>query len=65
MSDETTDLQRWGGAWRRQAASVAAETLRNAVMRDTRSLRLQLIMPVCVTLGIGGMVTWDAVRAAS
>jgi hypothetical protein len=65
MSDETADLQRWSAQWQSQPAGVAAEELRQSVMRETRMLRIGLILPVMVTLGIGGSVIANAATEGS
>ena len=64
----TTDveLESWRRQWQsRSVAAVdaeAAERLRRRVLRETRWLKLSLIVPILVTLGIGGTVILRALR---
>jgi len=60
------ELQSWRQQWQSPAASAvdadAVERLRRRVLRETRWLRVSLILPVLVTLIVGGTVVLRALR---
>ena len=60
------ELDRWRREWRggpdQPAQAQAAEELRRRVLRDTRRIKLMMIMPVLVTIAIGGFVVLRALR---
>jgi hypothetical protein len=64
----TTDveLESWRRHWQGRSVAAldaeAAERLRRRVLRETRWLKLSLVIPILVTLGIGGAVILRAVR---
>ena len=64
----TTDveLESWRREWQGSAVAAAdadaAERLRRRVLRETRWLKLSLIIPILVTLGMGGAVILRALQ---
>lgn len=64
----STDLEldnwrrQWQGGPDHAAQAQAAEELRRRVLRDTRRIKLMLVMPALVTVAIGGFVVLRALR---
>lgn len=60
------ELENWRRQWQSRADFVvdvgAAEELRRRVLRETRSLKLNLVWPILVTIVVGGWVTVRALR---
>lgn len=60
------ELEGWRRQWQNRAdAGIdagAAEELRRRVLRETRSLKLNLVWPILVTLVVGGWITQRALR---
>jgi hypothetical protein len=59
-----TDLQEWRRQWQGEPASASraaeAERLRQRVLRETRWTKLGLIVPIWITIGVGGGMIWLA-----
>jgi hypothetical protein len=56
------EIDDWQRVWQTQTAGPDAADLRERVARETRRKKVALILPIAVTLGIGG---WMASRAAA
>jgi hypothetical protein len=60
------ELQNWRRQWQSRSESAldadAAERLRRSVIRETRWLKWSLIIPILITVGIGGAVIVRALR---
>jgi hypothetical protein len=61
------ELEKWRRQWQSGAANAAepgaAQQLRRRVLRETRWLKLSLVFPILVTVGVGGLVILRALRA--
>jgi hypothetical protein len=61
------ELENWRRQWQSRAESAvdtaAVERLRRRVLRETRSLKLNLIWPILVTLVVGGAMILRALRS--
>ena len=59
-----TNDENWRRVWQGRSESAvdedAVERLRRRVLRETSSIKLGLIAPILVTLGVGGHVVWRA-----
>jgi hypothetical protein len=60
------ELENWRQQWQSRSAPAAdadaVERLRLRVLRETRWLKLGLIVPILITLGVGGAVILRALR---
>ena len=60
------ELESWRRQWQSRAAAGVdaswADELRRRVLRETRSLKLNLAWPILVTLVVGGWITLRALR---
>jgi hypothetical protein len=59
-----TNDENWRRVWQGRSESAvdedAVERLRRRVLRETSSIKLGLIVPILVTLGVGGHIVWRA-----
>jgi hypothetical protein len=59
-----TNDENWRRVWQGRSESAvdedAIERLRRRVLRETSSIKLGLIAPILVTLGVGGHIVWRA-----
>jgi hypothetical protein len=63
MMNANIEIDAWRGLWQSRSDALSAADLRDRVARETRRRIVALVIPVLVSLGIGGWMLARAVEA--